>query len=78
MSEFKDGYTNKTMYGIYGKIYDQFKENTGISSDMIIDWRPAANFYTDLGVDIKNAIVIQLWSGGWIIYTPDKEFKVEK
>lgn len=71
-------YTYKEVYGTYGEIYEQFISKAGISEDMIIDWRPASSFYTDLGVDIKNAIMVQLWSGGWIIYTPDKEFKVEK
>ena len=71
-------YTYKEVYGTYGEIYEQFIEKTAINSDMIVDWRPAANFYTDIGVDIRNAIVVQLKSGGWIIYTPDKEFHVEK
>ena len=69
-------YTYKEVYGTYGEIYEQFTEKTGINGDMIVDWRPASNIYTDLGVTISNAIVVNLLFGGQIIYSPDKEFRV--
>lgn len=71
-------YTYKEVYGTYGEIYEQFISKAGISEDMILDWRPASSFYTEIGVNIRRAIDIQLRGGGRIIYTPDKEFKVEK
>lgn len=70
-------YTYKEVYGTYGEIFYQFKWKTGISDDMILDWRPASSFYTDLGINIRRAIVIDLRDGGRIIYTPDKRFHVE-
>lgn len=56
----------------YEEIYKSFKMETGISGDLINDYIPATKIY--VGLDIPNAIVVWLHSGGSMIYTPFTEY----
>lgn len=54
------------------EIFEMFEQNTKISRDRIIDYRPCSSIY--VGISIKDAITMQLVKGGGtIIYIPDKD-----
>lgn len=48
------------------EIYEQFLKVSGLSEEDIVDYRYCTNFYE--GIDIPNAITIQMKDGKTIIY----------
>lgn len=49
-------------------IFEMFEASTGITEEMVIDYRPCTKFYC--GVDIPNAIVVELRDKSQLIYIP--------
>lgn len=49
-------------------IFEMFEASTGITEEMVIDYRPCTKFYC--GVDVRNAIVVELRDKSQLIYIP--------
>ena len=62
------------------EIYGLFKQSTGISDDVVSDYRPCNRFYADkLRIPfVKDAIIIVLKGNGTIVYAPECDANGER
>lgn len=56
------------MVKTWGDIFREFKKETGIPDDSILDYRPCTPPYYE--VEIPNAIYVELKNGGRLVYIP--------